>query len=89
MANAENRKRRNPLTVAAIWIIRFYQFALSPHLAGCCRFEPTCSNYGIEAIKEYGSIKGTLLTIKRIGRCNPLSKGGYDPLMKENDYEKN
>ena len=48
-----------------------------------CRFIPTCSNYGIEAIKEYGSIKGTYLTIKRIIRCNPLCKGGYDPLIKE------
>lgn len=48
-----------------------------------CKFIPTCSNYGIDAIKEYGSIKGTFLTIKRIIRCNPLSKGGYDPLIKE------
>ena len=49
-----------------------------------CKFIPTCSNYGIEAIKTYGSIKGSILTIKRIIRCNPLSKGGYDPLEKEN-----
>lgn len=54
-----------------------------------CKFTPTCSNYSIEAIKKYGSIKGSLLTIKRIIRCNPFSKGGYDPLLKENDYEKN
>ena len=54
-----------------------------------CKFTPTCSNYGIEAIKTYGSIKGFLLTIKRIIRCNPFNKGGYDPLIKENDYEKN
>ena len=54
-----------------------------------CRFLPTCSDYGIEAINKYGSIKGSILTIKRIMRCNPLSKGGYDPLIKENKYEKN
>ena len=54
-----------------------------------CKFIPTCSTYGIEAIKEYGSIKGTLLTVKRIIRCSPLSKGGYDPLLKEKNYEKN
>lgn len=48
-----------------------------------CKFIPTCSNYGIEAIKTYGSIKGSILTIKRIMRCNPLSKGGYDPIIKE------
>lgn len=47
-----------------------------------CKFIPTCSNYGIEAIKTYGAIKGSLLTIKRILRCNPFSKGGYDPLIK-------
>lgn len=48
-----------------------------------CKFIPTCSNYAIEAINTYGSIKGTILTIKRIMRCNPLSKGGYDPVTKE------
>lgn len=53
-----------------------------------CKFIPTCSNYGIEAIKEYGSIKGLILTIKRIIRCNPFSKGGYDPLVKERLNEK-
>lgn len=54
-----------------------------------CKFIPTCSNYGIEAINTYGSIKGSILTIKRIIRCNPLSSGGYDPLIKERKYEKN
>ena len=48
-----------------------------------CKFIPTCSNYGIDAISKYGSIKGSILTIKRILRCNPLSKGGYDPIVKE------
>lgn len=54
-----------------------------------CKFIPTCSNYAIEAINTYGSIKGTILSIKRIMRCNPLSKGGYDPVIKENKNEKN
>ena len=53
-----------------------------------CKYIPTCSNYGIEAINTYGSIKGTYMTIKRILRCNPLSKGGYDPVIKENKNEK-
>ena len=48
-----------------------------------CRFTPTCSNYGIEAIEKYGSLKGGFLTIKRILRCNPFSKGGYDPVDKK------
>ena len=71
-----------------IGLIKVYQMLpFSSHSK--CKFIPTCSNYGIEAIKEYGSIKGTFLTIKRIIRCNPLSKGGYDPLIKEKVYEKN
>lgn len=53
-----------------------------------CKYIPTCSNYGIEAINTYGSIKGTYMTIKRILRCNPLSKGGYDPVIKEKKNEK-
>lgn len=53
-----------------------------------CKFIPTCSNYAIEAINTYGGIKGTILSIKRIMRCNPLSKGGYDPVIKENKNEK-
>ena len=49
-----------------------------------CRFIPTCSNYGIEAISRYGAFKGSVLTIKRIIRCNPFSnKSGYDPVVKE------
>lgn len=71
-----------------IGLIKVYQMLpFSSHSK--CKFIPTCSNYGIEAIKEYGSIKGSILTIKRIMRCNPLSKGGYDPLIKEEVYEKN
>ena len=56
-----------------------------------CRFQPTCSNYAIEAINEYGNIKGSYLTIKRILRCNPFNKNyGYDPVpKKEKKNEKN
>ena len=71
-----------------IGLIKVYQMLpFSSHSK--CKFTPTCSNYGIEAIKTYGSIKGTILTIKRIIRCNPFSNGGYDPLVKENKNEKN
>ena len=65
-----------------IGLIRIYQL-LPFNSHSKCKFMPTCSNYGIEAIKTYGSIKGSILTVKRILRCNPLSKGGYDPLIKE------
>ena len=64
-----------------IGTIRVYQL-LPFHTHSMCKFTPTCSNYAIEAIKEYGSIKGTLLTIKRILRCNPFSKGGFDPIKR-------
>lgn len=50
-----------------------------------CKHTPTCSQYGIEAIMEYGSIKGTWLTVKRILRCNPWSVGGYDPVIKKGE----
>lgn len=62
-----------------IGLIHLYQLLpLSSH--STCKHIPTCSNYGIEAITKYGSIKGSYLTIKRILRCNPFNKGGYDPV---------
>ncbi len=62
-------------------IIRFYQKNLSPlKMYSCCKYTPTCSQYAVEAIKKYGSVKGTLLAGWRILRCNPFSKGGYDPV---------
>lgn len=64
----------------ALFLIRFYQIAISPHLAGCCRFEPTCSQYGLIAFKKYGFIKGFQLTAKRIARCRPGGPCGYDPV---------
>ncbi len=65
-----------------IGLIKVYQmFPTSLH--NSCRHIPTCSNYGIEAINEYGSIKGSLLTLKRIIKCNPLFPSGYDPVRKK------
>lgn len=63
-----------------IWLIRFYQKNISPAGGPCCKYYPTCSQYGIEAIEKYGAIKGGLLAVWRILRCNPFSKGGYDPV---------
>ena len=60
--------------------IRFYQRELSPRHPGTCRFRPTCSQYALEAVEKYGAFKGALLAIGRILRCNPFSKGGYDPV---------
>ncbi|MBQ3594963.1 MAG: membrane protein insertion efficiency factor YidD [Bacteroidales bacterium] len=63
-----------------ILLIRIYQYTLSPFIGRNCRYTPTCSNYGIEAIKKYGAIKGGWLTIKRILSCNPWGGSGYDPV---------
>lgn len=60
--------------------IRFYQKCISPYKAPCCRFTPTCSQYMIEAILEWGVIVGLLMGLWRILRCNPFCKGGYDPV---------
>ena len=60
--------------------IRFYQIAISPLFGPHCRYLPTCSQYALEAIDHYGVLKGGWLAAKRILRCNPFFKGGYDPV---------
>ena len=66
---------------ACIKMIRLYQKCISPWKRyGHCKYYPTCSNYAIEAYQKYGFFKGTALTVWRILRCNPFSKGGYDPV---------
>ena len=65
---------------ALLWLIRFYRAAISPTHAPCCRFTPTCSQYALEAVEKYGAVKGGFLALRRILRCNPLCKGGYDPV---------
>jgi hypothetical protein len=64
----------------ALKVIRFYQLGVSPWFPPSCIYYPTCSQYGYEAIQKYGVFKGGALTVWRILRCNPLSKGGYDPV---------
>ncbi|MEJ5995455.1 membrane protein insertion efficiency factor YidD [Pedobacter sp. Du54] len=61
-------------------IIRLYQLLLSPLLGASCRFTPTCSQYGVEAIKKHGPFKGGWLTLKRIGSCHPWGRHGHDPV---------
>ena len=63
-----------------IAMIRFYQKYISPYIGTKCPYVPSCSQYGLEAIEKYGVIKGGLLAAWRILRCNPFSKGGYDPV---------
>ena len=60
--------------------IRWYKKYLSPHLGNNCRFRPTCSEYAMEALDVHGAVKGLILSVWRILRCNPLCRGGYDPV---------
>ena len=64
---------------AVILMVRVYQLTLSPLLGGQCRFQPTCSSYFIEAVRKRGALRGALKGLRRIARCHPLSRGGYDP----------
>ncbi len=75
-----SRVLRNVVSRFFILLIRLYQYLLSPLLADSCRYTPTCSQYGLEAIKKYGPFKGGWLTLKRIGRCNPWGGHGHDPV---------
>ena len=63
-----------------IWLIALYKKYISPVLPPACRFEPTCSEYSMQAIERFGVFKGGALSIWRIFRCNPFFKGGYDPV---------
>ena len=65
-----------------IWLITLYRKFISPLKKPCCRFTPTCSQYAIEAVKEWGAIRGLALAVWRVLRCNPFGRGGYDPVPK-------
>ena len=64
----------------ALGLIKLYQNTVSRVLPHACRFQPTCSQYAVEAIKKYGIARGSWLAANRIVRCNPFSEGGYDPV---------
>jgi putative membrane protein insertion efficiency factor len=64
----------------ALALIRLYQRLLSPLLPPSCRFVPSCSQYGVEAISHFGIVKGGWLAVKRVVRCQPFNPGGYDPV---------
>jgi putative membrane protein insertion efficiency factor len=71
--------KRSVLAIALL-PIRFYQRVISPALARRCKYEPTCSAYAVQAIRELGVIRGSILAAWRLARCNPFSDGGYDPV---------
>jgi putative membrane protein insertion efficiency factor len=64
---------------ALVLFVRLYQVTLSPLLGRCCRFEPSCSQYFIEAVRKYGAVRGGWRGVCRICRCHPFHPGGYDP----------
>ena len=80
MENNNSMWLRRLLTTILRLMIRFYQVAISPAKPGCCRYYPTCSTYTLQAIEKYGPFKGSWLGCKRILRCHPFHKGGYDPV---------
>jgi uncharacterized protein len=63
--------------------IRFYQRAISPLLPRRCKYHPTCSQYAVEAVREFGALRGAVLAAWRVLRCNPFSHGGYDPVAQQ------
>ncbi|MBW8173020.1 membrane protein insertion efficiency factor YidD [Ornithinimicrobium sp. Arc0846-15] len=73
------------LSLPLIWLIRVYQWTISPLLGPTCKFYPSCSAYGVDALRIHGPIRGTWLTVRRLGRCHPWSHGGVDhvPAKKE------
>ena len=68
------------MTRVFIGLVCFYRKHISPLSAPNCRYTPTCSAYALEALEKYGAVKGSFLSIRRIFRCNPFHKGGYDPV---------
>jgi len=83
----------NPISKAITWLIsgffillvKFYQLSISPLLPNSCRFTPSCSQYAIQALQVHGVVKGLILGIYRIGRCNPWGGHGHDPVPEKNN----
>jgi len=76
---------RKLLSSFFILLIRIYQGVISPYLMPACRFTPSCSAYGVEAIHRHGPFRGGWLTLKRISRCHPWGGSGYDPVPGSNE----
>ena len=79
----------NILTIILIKFIKVYKFLISPMLGHSCRFMPTCSEYSIDALKEFGLIKGIFMGIKRILSCHPWGESGFDPVKKVKKVKNN
>ena len=71
---------RRPISWMLVAVVRLYQVSLSPMLGGHCKYLPTCSEYWIQAVVRKGALRGAAMGVWRIVRCNPFSRGGYDPV---------
>jgi putative membrane protein insertion efficiency factor len=89
-ANSSAPPHAKAKTFGAWWLlafVRFYKIFFSPFLGGACKFYPSCSNYAQEAIELHGARRGALLALKRLGRCRPFTKGGFDPVPDAEDLD--
>lgn len=74
------QRTMSPAAVIATWAIKAYKRLVSPAMGRNCRFQPTCSTYALEAMTVHGFVRGSWLSLRRLGRCHPLHDGGYDPI---------
>ncbi|MEC9477452.1 MAG: membrane protein insertion efficiency factor YidD [Planctomycetota bacterium] len=79
--------RPSPIASFLLALVGFYRKAISPLLPPLCRFEPSCSRYSSQAIRQHGTWRGLLLSVGRLLRCQPFSTGGYDPVPPRQDSE--
>ncbi len=89
-AIAPKISREPAKTFGAWWLlafVRFYKIFFSPFLGGACKFYPSCSNYAQQAIELHGARRGAWLALKRLGRCRPFTKGGFDPVPDAEDSD--
>jgi putative membrane protein insertion efficiency factor len=77
------RSFRSPAKALFVWLIRFYQVVISPGIPSRCKYYPSCSQYALDAVRDYGAARGFVLAVWRVMRCNPLSYGGYDPVSRQ------
>lgn len=84
MSHEHAPKTRHTLSRLLAWpliaAVYAYRFTLAPLMGGQCRFQPTCSQYALDALRQRGPFLGSWLTIRRLARCHPFCKGGYDPV---------